>query len=105
MTYCATRSSALERILRNENAPPIASLIPTSLDSSAGLCRGSRLLGRPAQVRVGNRVSVRVVCGEPEALVDPRFELLRDHVLEPVGLVMHVVDMDAQCLRQVQLEQ
>ena len=47
----------------------------------------------PLEVRVGDRVPVRVVRREAERLVDPRLELLGDRVLEPVGLVVHVVDV------------
>ena len=48
---------------------------------------------RPLQVRVRDRVAVRVVGWEAERLVDPRLELLREGVLEPVGLVVDVVDV------------
>ena len=48
---------------------------------------------------------MRVVRREPERAVDARLELLRDHVLEPVGLVVDVVDVDAERLREVELEQ
>ena len=57
------------------------------------------------QARVGDRVSMRVVRREAELLVDPRLELLGDHVLESVGLVVHRVDGDAERLGQVLLEQ
>ena len=43
--------------------------------------------------------------GKPSALVDPRLELLGDHVLEPVGLVVDGVDVQAERLREVELEQ
>jgi hypothetical protein len=36
---------------------------------------------------------VRVVRREAESAVDAGLELLRDHVLQPVGLVVHVVDV------------
>ena len=48
---------------------------------------------------------MRIVCREAERAVDPGFELLRQRVLEPVGLVVHVVDADPERLREVQLEQ
>jgi hypothetical protein len=48
---------------------------------------------------------VRVVRGEAERLVDPFFELLRDCVLELVGLFVHVVDVHTERLRQIELEQ
>src|SRR5262249_17768299 len=56
-------------------------------------------------VRVRDRVAVRVVRRKAEGPVDPGFELLGDHVLEAVSLVVDVVDVQAQGLRQVQLEQ
>ena len=55
----------------------------------------SRGTSRPFEVRVGDRVTVRVVRGEAERLVDLRLELLGDHVLEPVGLLVDLVDVDA----------
>ena len=48
---------------------------------------------------------MRVVRGEAERLVDPLLELLADHVLEPVGLVVHVVDVKPERAREVELEQ
>ena len=62
-------------------------------------------LFRPLQVRVRNRVAVRVVGGEAERAVDPRLELLREGVLEPDRLVVHVVDADPERLGEVELEQ
>ena len=55
-------------------------------------------LRRPLEVRVRNRVAVRVVRREPERLVDPRLELLGERVLQPVGLVVHLVDVDPERL-------
>ena len=48
---------------------------------------------------------MRVVGREPERLVDSRLELLGEHVLEPVGLGVDLVDVNPQCLSQVQLQQ
>ena len=48
---------------------------------------------------------MRVVRREAERAVDPRLELLGDHVLEAVGLVVDVVDVDAERLGEVELEQ
>ena len=48
---------------------------------------------------------MRVVRREAERLVDPRFQLLREHVLEPLRFVVHLVDIDAERLREIQLEQ
>src|SRR5690242_14620345 len=62
-------------------------------------------LGRPLEVRVRDRVAVRVVRREAERLVDARLELLRDRVLEPVGLVVDVSEVEAERLREVELEQ
>ena len=50
-------------------------------------------VARPVEVGVRDRIAVRIVGREAERAVDPRLELLRDHVLEPVGLVVHVVDV------------
>ena len=67
-------------------------------------CRPTRLL-RPLEVRVRDRVAVRIVGREAERPVDPRLELLRERVLEPVGLVVDVVDADPERLGEVELEQ
>ena len=48
---------------------------------------------------------MRVVGREAERLVDPLLQLLREHVLEPVCLVVDVVDADPERLREVELEQ
>ena len=48
---------------------------------------------------------MRIVRGVAERLVDPRLELLGKRVLEPVGLVVDVGDVEAERLREVQLEQ
>ena len=50
------------------------------------------LLERPAQVRARDRVAVRIARRVAERLVDPRFELLRERVLEPFRLGVHVVE-------------
>src|SRR4029079_19163499 len=64
----------------------------------------SRLL-RPLELRVGDRIPVRVSRRVPERAVDLRLQLLREHVLEPVGLVMDVVHVQAEGARQVELQQ
>ena len=64
----------------------------------------SRCLG-DAQVGGRDRVAVRVVGREAELAVDARLELLREHVLEPFGLLVDVVDRDAELLGQELLEQ
>jgi len=38
-------------------------------------------------------------------LVDPVLELLGDHVLEPLRLVVHVVYVDPEGLSEIELEQ
>ncbi len=43
--------------------------------------------------------------GIAERFVDARLELLADRVLEPVGLVVDVLDVDAERLGEVELEQ
>ena len=48
---------------------------------------------------------MRVVRRKAERLVDTRLELLRDRMLQPVGLVVHVRDVDAERLGEVELEQ
>ena len=48
---------------------------------------------------------MRIVRGEAERAIDPSLELLGDDVLEPVGLVVDVLDVDAERLREVELEQ
>jgi len=48
---------------------------------------------------------VWIVRGEAERPVDSRLELLGEDVLEPVGLVVDVVDIQAEGLGQVELEQ
>ena len=48
---------------------------------------------------------MRIVRREAERPVDAGLQLFRDHILEPVGLVVDGVEMQAERLRQVQLEQ
>ena len=57
------------------------------------------------EVRVGDRVAVRVVGRVAERLVDVRFQLLGERVLEPVGLRMNRVERQTERLREVLLEQ
>ena len=47
---------------------------------------------------------MRVVRREAERAVDARFQLLGDHVLEPVRFVVHVVDVHAERLGEIELE-
>src|SRR5471030_3193259 len=103
ITYSAMRSSLRVRDERNENTLLIESVNPTGAASIDP--RGSGGLARPFEVGVGNRIAVRVVCGKAECAVDPRFELLRDDVLQPVGLVVNRVDVEAKCLGEIELEQ
>ena len=63
-----------------------------------------RLL-RATEVGVRDRVAVRIVGREAERPVDALLELLRERVLEPVGLVVHLVHLQAERLREVELEQ
>ena len=46
-----------------------------------------------------------VVGRKPERTVDPRFELLGDHVLEPVGLVVDSLHIEPQRLGEIELDQ
>ncbi len=48
---------------------------------------------------------MRVVRGIAERAVDLRLQLFGDDVLEPLGFVVNGVDVQAQRLRQVQLQQ
>ena len=48
---------------------------------------------------------MRVVRRESERAVDARLELFGDDVLEPVRFVVDVVDVHAERLREIQLEQ
>ena len=48
---------------------------------------------------------MRVVRRKAELRVELRFELLREGVLEPVGLCVHLVDGEAQAIGEVALEQ
>jgi hypothetical protein len=48
---------------------------------------------------------VRVVRRVAKRTVDPRFELLRQRVLEPVGLGVHLVEAQPEGLGEVELEQ
>src|SRR5207253_533154 len=93
--YATTCSSFDERAKRNENGLRMT----LASRSTAGS------YSRPFEVCVGDRIPVRIVRREPEGLVDARLQLLRENVLEAVGLVVHVVDADAERLREVELEQ
>src|SRR3954453_11553446 len=93
--YATTCSSFEERVKRNENGLRMT-LVSRSTAGS---------YWRPFEVCIGDRIAVRIVRRESERLVDARLELLPEHVLQPVGLVVHVVDADAQRLREVELEQ
>jgi hypothetical protein len=48
---------------------------------------------------------MRIVRREAERTVDARLELLGDHVFEPVGLIVDGVDVQAERLREVELEE
>ncbi len=65
----------------------------------------AQLVDLDVELRVRNRVAVRVVRRVSERRVDPRLELLGQRMLEPVGLVVHRVDRHAERFRQVLLEQ
>ena len=57
------------------------------------------------EVARGDRVAVRVDGGVAELGGDQLLELLREDVLEHLGLVVHAVPRHAEVLRQVELEQ
>ena len=63
------------------------------------------MLGLHLQACVRDGVAVRVVRRVAERAVDPRLELVGEHVLEPVGLRMDGLDRDPERLRQIQLEE
>ena len=48
---------------------------------------------------------MRVVRREAERPVDPSFELLGQRVLQAIGFVVDVGDVQAECLRKLELEQ
>ena len=58
-----------------------------------------------AELAIGDRVTVRVVRREAEHRVDLRLELLGEHVLEPLGLGVHLVERQPEPLDEVALEQ
>jgi hypothetical protein len=57
------------------------------------------------ELGVGDRVAVRVVRRVAELGGDARLEVLGDHVLERLGLVVHAVPRHAEVLGEVELEQ
>src|SRR3954471_20269601 len=98
ITYSAIRSSLRVRDERNENAPRIESINP--IDGASLV-----VLRRPLEIGVGDRVAMRVVCREAERAVDSRFELLRDHTPEPIGLVVNGIDVQPERLGEIELEE
>ena len=64
-----------------------------------------RLRAVDAQLGIRDRIAVRVVRRISERVVDPRLELLGQRVLEAVGLGVHLVEAEAERLREVLLEQ
>ena len=48
---------------------------------------------------------MRIVGREAERPVDARLQLLGDHVLQPVGFVVHGIDIEPQGLCEIELEQ
>src|ERR1700747_2320948 len=85
--YAATCSSFVERVNRKEKG--LRSALPRL--STAGSYR-------PFQVCIRNRIAVRIGRRKAEHPVDPALHLLREDVLEPVRLVVDVVDVDAERL-------
>src|SRR6185437_11733915 len=92
--YATTCSSFVERVNRKEKG--LRRTLPR-LSTARSY--------RPFQICIGNRIAVRIMGREAERPVDPGLQFLRKHVLEPVGLVVNVVDMDAECLGEIELEQ
>src|SRR5262245_27974321 len=66
---------------------------------------GSSSVTRPLEVRIGDRIPVRIVSRKAERAVDACLELLGDDMLETVGLVVDVFDVQPERLGQVELEQ
>src|SRR3954470_16242659 len=93
--YATTCSSADDRVKRNENG--LRRALPSL--STGGSYR------RPFQVGIRDGVAVRIVRRKAQSLVDSRLQLLGDRVLEPVGLVVDVGDVQAERFREIQLEQ
>ena len=58
-----------------------------------------------AKLSIRDRIAVRVVCRVAERAVDPRFELLGQRMLEPVGLGVHLVEAEPERLGEVELEE
>jgi hypothetical protein len=48
---------------------------------------------------------MRIVRRETECAVDSRLQLFRENVLEPVGLVVDIVDVKTEGFGEVELEQ
>jgi hypothetical protein len=48
---------------------------------------------------------MRIVGRKTERVVDPGLELFREHVLEPIGLVVDVVNVETEGLGEIELEQ
>src|SRR5204863_1359862 len=97
-TSGSLRRTGVSRTSRGSTAKSCSSL------SSVGSSGTSPRL-RPLERRVRNRISVRVVGRESERAVDPRLQLFGEDVLEPVGLVVDVLDVEPERLGEVELEQ
>src|SRR5436190_19538695 len=89
---------ASRALTTNQPSPPAAS--PCSVCSSGA----SGTIG-PLEVGVRDRVAVRVVGRVAERTVDLRLQLLGEDVLEPVGLVVDILDVEPEGAREVELEQ
>src|SRR5689334_14463026 len=92
--YATTCSSFVERVKRKEKG--LRRTLPRL--STAGSYR-------PFQICIRNRIAVRIVRREAERAVDPRLQLLREDMFEPVGLVVDVVDVDTERLGEIELEE
>jgi hypothetical protein len=58
-----------------------------------------------SQLRVGDRIAVRIVRRRAERLVDERLERFGESVLEAIGLGMNGVEPELERLGQVELEE
>ena len=63
------------------------------------------LLSSIDELGARDRVAVRVVRGVAELGGDPRLEVLGQHVLERLGLLVHAVPRHVELRGQIQLEQ
>src|SRR6266446_5789532 len=69
-----------------------------------GACGCRRRLG-PLEIRIRDRVPVRIMCRKSEHLVDALLELFRQGVLQSFCFAVDLVHVDAERLREIELQQ